>query len=641
MSESRNVFSKSLKDYVQANRESDSNSGGTRTLPPPWERPGLLLPDVMISSQTEIGQTEESIKVPNQRAYTGRKPVISSSLADTLCSSLGIQGLLDLLNNTLGTSYTLDTPSVSSVLKDCIAKNYDFGTAYGHLRSAWCNSRVTDIQAELQKREAEDINQRRDALDGNRIVNPKIPPRRVWDLYSNRVVPWWSCKVVFHFWREEARPISHAWVYEVDRVDMLTPINGYEWPVPIPKDANLDLIRIEMLNLGLEYTWLDVLCLRQREGPREDLRVEEWPLDVPTIGAIYQNTSVVCYLSGLGLPLCLKEGDLESDRCWFRRAWTVQEIGQRMIIAGDTPDGPLHAKPIDSMENHYDWKIKPQYWMMIGPTRPHRPDDSSRMNTEWIDLEGIYEDEILTNFYKQLKSAKNMLYTPYGRLSAMQNRVSTYPIDKVAGVAFLVGSAFSQGARSIPAYHESQSLEDTWTALIDEVDPFYRGVLLFTYPEPGTGHKKWRLSWEQAMTRSLPKDGDATIHIANVGRDNDDWCEGLHIERGFVRGLAVGGVEGIDRCGELVVEDGEGIVHAFNILASHHYPIPEDTYTLLGSNLVWAATNVKFPPQHWIVGRRLPSKMFEKVSVFKMTDSNEIKRLKELGLSAMSRSILA
>ncbi len=62
----------------------------------------------------------------------------------------------------------------------------------------------------------------------------------------------------------------------------MTPINGYEWPVPMPKDANLDLIRIEMLNLGAEYAWLDVLCLRQEGGKGKHLRVEEWKLDVPT-----------------------------------------------------------------------------------------------------------------------------------------------------------------------------------------------------------------------------------------------------------------------------------------------------------------------------------------------------------------------
>ncbi|KAK0245387.1 hypothetical protein EDD85DRAFT_931222, partial [Armillaria nabsnona] len=96
-------------------------------------------PKVTISSQTEIGRTEESIQVPNQRAYTGRKSVISASLADTPCSSLGILRLLCLLDTTLGTLYTLDTPPrVSSVLKDCIAQKYDVGTAYGRLHSVWC-----------------------------------------------------------------------------------------------------------------------------------------------------------------------------------------------------------------------------------------------------------------------------------------------------------------------------------------------------------------------------------------------------------------------------------------------------------------------------------------------------------------------
>ncbi len=65
---------------------------------------------------------------------------------------------------------------------------------------------------------------------------------------------------------------------------VLTPFNGRRWPVPIPKDTDLDLIRIEMLNLGAEYVWLDVLCLRQAGGEEEDARETEWKVDVPIIG---------------------------------------------------------------------------------------------------------------------------------------------------------------------------------------------------------------------------------------------------------------------------------------------------------------------------------------------------------------------
>ncbi len=117
------------------------------------------------------------------------------------------------------------------------------------------------MQDELCRREEKDREMRQKALVGNVIVNPELEPRRVWDLYSNRVVPSWIADT----W---PKPISHAWVDENDIVTALTLINGKEWPVPVPKDANLDLIRIEMLSLGLEYTWLDVLCLRQKEGLR-------------------------------------------------------------------------------------------------------------------------------------------------------------------------------------------------------------------------------------------------------------------------------------------------------------------------------------------------------------------------------------
>ncbi|KAK0506548.1 hypothetical protein EDD18DRAFT_1325746 [Armillaria luteobubalina] len=575
----RKVLYKVLED---AKHKLDDNRGHTDRLEPS---------EVTISSQTETGQTEESIEVPKQRVYTGSKPVISSSLADIPCSCLGIQDLLDLFNSILGTSHTLETGSLSSVLKDCIAENYDFGTAYGRLRRTWDYG---DIQKELSKREAEDINLRQQAVVGSRIVNTDVNPRRVWDLYSNRVVPWWCCEVNFMaFSRQAARPISHAWVNEVDRVDMWTPINGREWPVPIPKGANLNLIRIEMLNLGLEYTWLDVLCLRQRRGPKEDLRVEEWKLDVPTIGAIYRRADVVCYLSGLGLPLILKEGDLESDRCWFRRAWTVQEVGWERTIAGDTPDGPMHAEPMDDVGN--------------------------------------YEDEILVKFHKQLNSvetADNL----FGVLSAMQDRISTNPVDRVAGLAY------SLHTQSIPAYYESQSLEDAWTALVDAMHTPIRGTLLVTYPEAGTGCKKWRPSWKQVMKKPLPR--NIGIWLPNVERDDHDWCKEHRIERGFVRGLAVGGEEGISRCGELVVKDADGISHAFRIAASHQYPIPEDTYTLLGSLPINWRDEIR-PAQYWAVGQRMTNKMFEKVSVFEIIDPNEIKRLDGLGLAAESGSILA
>ncbi len=363
------------------------------------------------------------------------------------------------------------------------------------------------MQDELCRREEKDREMRQKALVGNVIVNPELEPRRVWDLYSNRVVPSWIADT----W---PKPISHAWVDENDIVTALTLINGKEWPVPVPKDANLDLIRIEMLSLGLEYTWLDVLCLRQKEGLREDLRAEEWKLDVPTIGYIYWFIQVVIYLSGLGRPLSLREGDLDSDRCWFRRAWTVQEVGShRRIIAGDTPDGPMQAEPIDN--------------------------------------NGNYETDVLTRFHKQLKS----LHTRgdiFSVLTAMQDRVSTNPVDRVAGLAL------PMEPRAIPAYYESKSLEDAWSALVNTTHVWDRALLLFQYPGVGLGCKKWRPTWNQVMTEPLPAYVNYFGKVEYDDEMEEDWVKGFCIEKGLLRGLDMPSDEGVDRWGELVVTDVEG-----------------------------------------------------------------------------------
>ncbi|KAK0209646.1 hypothetical protein IW262DRAFT_1468572 [Armillaria fumosa] len=579
----------------ESNRDSDNDPGEMND----WnlcsdyrKRLGISLPIVTLSAFIETGRAESSIKVPKQRSYTGRSPVISSSLADTPCTTLGIEGVLGRLNATLGTSHIL-TPSLSSLLNVCIEKNNDFGTAYARLRRVWNiygNSKF-DMQNELRRCEENDKERREEAFVGNRIVDPHLPPRRVWDLYSNRVVPSWitdASQAPQFMIITKVVPISHAWVDEKDRVDVWTLINGKKWPVPIPKGVSLELIRIEMLNMGVEYAWLDVLCLRQKGGPQEDLRVEEWKLDVPTIGYVYVYATVVIYLSGLGQPLSLKDGDLDNDQCWFRRAWTVQEIGWRgRIFAGDTPDGPLHARIIDRYGN--------------------------------------YETDMLTRFHKRLE----LLYVNnrrglFGMLAEMQKRVSSNPVDKVAGLAFpLVPSM-------IPAYHESEPLEDAWVALVDAIDPRSRADFLFEYPAAGLGCKKWRPTWMQIMTEPLPVHGSCVGSVKHDDKTGEDWCEEPCIEKGLVWGLDVQSVSGWYRCGGLVVKDANGITHTFKIHAKHQCLIPEDVYTLLADDTYWT----------WAVGRQLPGKKFEKVSVFEMDGPGEARRIKDLCVSSWSRNVL-
>ncbi len=70
------------------------------------------LPEVTLSALAETGRVESTIPVLMQRSYIGRNPVISSALANTPCANLGVDGVLEKLNATLGTEYNLDLPCV-------------------------------------------------------------------------------------------------------------------------------------------------------------------------------------------------------------------------------------------------------------------------------------------------------------------------------------------------------------------------------------------------------------------------------------------------------------------------------------------------------------------------------------------------
>ncbi len=553
-----------------------------------------MFPEITLSALGETGQAESTIAVLKQKSYTDRKPVILSVLANTPCADLGVLGLLEKLNDTLGTSYNLDTYETSedpstpqvfaevtfhrnakhlhSILELYVQRNDDFGTAYAHLRHFWYELITIEFKHELRRREEEDW--RRRQIARGRITTPDIPPRRIWDLYANRVVPYW---VGWAF----PYGISHAWMEDTERVDVWTPINGYEWPVPIPKDASLDLIRIEMLNLGVQYVWLDVLCLRQAGGLREDLRAEEWKVDVPTIGYVYQRSrKVICYFSGLGRPLNLKPGDFESNRFWFNRAWTLQEISEHMIVGGETGDGTI-------------------------------------------------QEDIQARFHDQLASlrrirAPSTSITVFDFLSQMKSRVSTNPMDRVAGLVYLLRPNY------IPIYDAAQSQEDAWVALVNAMEYSSRVELLFLYPGPGSGTKYWRPSWEQVMskTESLLCCGLKWIGQVNRTEETDaNWFEGTRIDSGDVRGLSNTKDGGLRR-GELTVKDDTGEPHIFKIVADHAYPIPNGSYTLLGRGTC-STTLAHF----WVIGWRRQGGKFQKVSVFSIPDEEERRRLQELGIA--------
>ncbi len=574
-------------------KEPQLNKIGTKNPPiyhvhPPFH-------EFTLSAYAETGQAESTIPVWKQRSYTGYQEAISSGLANTHCADLGIDGVLEKLNATLGTSYTLGSKilrflgivQLCSILEPYVTRNDDFGTVYAHLRHYWYYSDLATIRRKLRLREEEDREMRRKVHVDGRITNRKVPPRLVWDLCANRVVPYWVVGTIpWKIWG-----ISHAWVDRNDRMNMMTPINGYEWPVPMPKEANLDLIRIEMLNLqdrmdiATGYAWLDVLCLRQEGGKNEHLRLEEWKLDVPTIGAVYENTSrVVCYFSGLGRPLHLTLEDFDSDRSWFRRAWTLQEITEDPIIGGQTGND-------------------------------------------------VMEQAVRTRFDKQLTSLQKIRHiyafiTIFDILSEMRNRVSTKPLDRVAGLVYLLKLDF------IPIYDAEKSEEDAWGILVDAMKPEDLRELLFYYPEPGNGKKCWRPSWQQAMMKNLIVDRISFRTLLKSDRTYNrdaDCYTGCRIESGDVRGLGDVAKEEKHREGDLVLKDMTGAPHTIRIVADHKYPIPDGSYTLIGD--CYGLDDV------WVVGRLREDGKFEKLSVFK-TSSDEYQDMQKYGLKQAARTDL-
>ncbi|PBK79675.1 hypothetical protein ARMGADRAFT_977598 [Armillaria gallica] len=556
------------------------------------------LSDVTIIAPIEDGLSIEDIKVPHQRGYTGSKPVIPSSLADTPSASLGVDGLLKMLNSTLGTQYNL-TPSLSSLLQAYISDEYDFGTVYGYLRPIWFDCDLNVIQDTLRTSEETDLRIRQEALVDGQITEEGLymAPRRVWDLFSNRVVPWWVAQ-------HTPWGISHAWLDKSHRESVLTPINGHQWPVPIPEDANLNLVRIEMLNLGAEYAWLDVLCLRQEGGRDEHLRGGEWMLDVANIGNAYLLEKVVCYFNGLGRPLeC--GSDFESDRSWFKRTWTLQETSDNWTIGGDTGDEMLN-------------------------------------------------DEVRKRFKSQLVSVKGAGWLSLkvtGWLSLLQNRASEKDVDKVAALTYFLANdgipahnetrptisttydyttinlashdnSIGTGDRTLttaPAYSERESAEDAWTALVKVMSRYLRSDMLFFYHEPGPEKNTWRPSWQQAMNwdrRStltlyffLPF-GPLDHNMRTCTYSYDGWC----IPSAQVQGLAIPGAA--PRKGRLTVQTRSWYrrKHQYKISADHQYPIPDGEYSLL------CGRYFRLKGTACVVGKMLPDQTFLKTSVCKIID---------------------
>jgi hypothetical protein len=319
---------------------------------------GVAMPDTLFrfSGRGKSFTLRPAMRTTVPLQFVHRGPgAITDALADRTCAELGVDGLLEQLNDVLATQFTLaDTPGLEACLQECIAMGYDFGRAYGMLRLAWSGD-FSGYLSRLEVLRNNDEKIRAATQQGDMIVRPRIPSRRAGDLYSNRVLPFWviasdlECPMVYDpntdtafesNIQDKLWAVSHAWKEENDQGSVNTIINNYEWLVPIPSDTCLENVRIELLNLGAEYVWLDVLCLRQKgDDHPEDIRLQEWELDVPTIGHVYQHDryqTVITYFNGLGRPFIMGSTIIRGSQHWVNRAWTLQETTPTWLPGGMT-----------------------------------------------------------------------------------------------------------------------------------------------------------------------------------------------------------------------------------------------------------------------------------------------------------------
>ncbi|SJL16897.1 uncharacterized protein ARMOST_20427 [Armillaria ostoyae] len=235
----------------------------------------------------------------------------------------------------------------------------------------------------------------------------------------------------------------------------------------------------------------------------------------------------------------------------------------------------------------------------------------------------------------------------------MKNRVSTKPLDKIAGLGYILDLKY------LPMCDSSQSEEDAWETLVNAMFRYSQQDLLFFYPEPGNGSKCWRPTWNQIMTNTLPlckrSLWDCSPAVGTDGHRRTVWIKdedgsadsyhGYQIDSGYVWGLSHLSYNDMPRQGRLAIKDDTGSIHKFKIVADHTYPIPEGTYTLLGStdhrNCVGTRHEDDNRSLHfWVVGWQRKDGKFEKLSVFSMLDEDERKRIWNLQIGEYSETYL-
>ena len=436
-----------------------------------------LLPSYIIPSNTN------PVEVLPTSFHAGG--IITPAQANVECQSLSERVLGDSLAALVGLhEHAVITNSqwIQHDVNCFISCNLDFGLAYAAARVAWKHFNFIDssdipIQRRQWHTDAQLLDEQRSktietdhsSSEQELIISPyTIMPRRIWDLKSNRVVDFRmlctaqsrrvgdSIRKKPTFWA-----VTHSWTSNMSPV--LTRINQYQWPVPLPKNISLDHLRSELLDLGAEYVWVDVVCLRQQSNIHdlEQLRREEWKLDVPTIGNIYRRaTHIVRYFNGLGVPF--SNNGWDDSRHWLHRAWTLQEIAdEKTTINGGIPHALGHV--FLNSQGEFSGKVV----KLRSAIRPV------------IQLAAQVDSEDGCEVYELMRE--------------MIKRHASQPLDKLSGLFYLLGTT------KLPCYDDKMTSEDIWRQCFHLLPLKRKAEILFDFPYRGTDDH-WFPTWVQMLS---------------------------------------------------------------------------------------------------------------------------------------------
>jgi len=431
--------------------------------------------------------------------------IIDLEQAEVLCSKVDEQTLIRLLVRLVGLRpNTADRLQrwIQGDVQYFIARDLDFGFAYAAARVAWKNFNedgINDDSISIQRERwhyyAKQLdNERSRAIhvsgpeDSGLIKSPySIMPRRIWDVRSNRVVEFRMLHAAHLSMQpkpnaDSTRPtywaVSHSWTEDRDSIE--TSINQYLWPIPLPKNLDLNSqLRDELLRFGAEYIWLDVLCLRQQrakaDAELDQLKQDEWKLDVPTIGNIYRAAErVVRYFNGLGIPF--SPNGWGDTRHWLQRAWTLQEIR--------TEHSTINGGVI--WDNSKSRVFMNTLGMVSGKITPLR-----RAIRPVLRLSAMVDSPQGCEVYELARE--------------MTKRHASQPVDLLSGLFYLLRTT------ELPCYSETIRPEEFWTTSFRLLPAERMAEILFDFPYRGSD-KQWFPTWKQMM--SWPERDSDYDHIS-------------------------------------------------------------------------------------------------------------------------------